>query len=130
MIHQWCVINTGKGGTPQIWKGYSKRVRVKVRDYLWAAVEALVVPCHAMPCCATSLQSCLTLCDPMDCSPPGSSVLGILHTRILEWVAMSSSRGSFPPRDRTHLSCSSCIVGRGSSVVPWISSKWYYPVQG
>ena len=39
-------------------------------------------------------QSCLTLCDPMDCSPPGSSILGILKAKILEWVAMPSSRGS------------------------------------
>ena len=39
-------------------------------------------------------QLCLTLCDPMDCSLPGSSVHGILQARILEWVAMPSSRGS------------------------------------
>ena len=39
-------------------------------------------------------QSCLTLCDPMDCSPPGSSVHGILWARILEWVAISFSRES------------------------------------
>ena len=44
--------------------------------------------------CAQSLQLCPTLCDPMDCSPPGSSVHGILQARILEWVAMPSSRGS------------------------------------
>ena len=43
-----------------------------------------------------SLQWCLTLCDPMDCSLPDSSVHGILQTRILEWVAMPSSRGSSP----------------------------------
>ena len=43
---------------------------------------------------AQSLRSCLTLCDPMNCSPPGSSVHGILQARILEWVAMLSSRGS------------------------------------
>ena len=48
---------------------------------------------------AQSLQSCLSLCDPMDYSPPGSSIYGILQARILEWVAMSSSRGSSPPRD-------------------------------
>ena len=47
--------------------------------------------------CVKSLQSCPTLCEPMDCSPPGSSVHGILQTRILERVAMSSSRGSFDP---------------------------------
>ena len=44
---------------------------------------------------AKSLQSCPTLCDPMDCSPPGSSAHGILQARILEWVAMPSSRGIF-----------------------------------
>ena len=49
-------------------------------------------------------QSCLTLCDPMDCSPPGSSVHGILQARILEWVAISFSRGSSWPRDWTQVS--------------------------
>ena len=48
---------------------------------------------------------CLTLCDPMDCSPLGSSVLGILQARILEWVAIPSSMGSFSqPRDQTQVS--------------------------
>ena len=50
-----------------------------------------------------SLQSCLTLCNPADCSPPGSSVHGILHVRILEWVTMPSARGSSWPRDQTHV---------------------------
>ena len=49
-------------------------------------------------------QSCPTLCDPMDCSLPGSSVPGILQARILEWVAISFSRGSSRPRDRTQVS--------------------------
>ena len=48
---------------------------------------------------AESLQSYLTLCDPMDCSPPGSFVHGILQARTLEGVAMPSSRGSSQPRD-------------------------------
>ena len=52
-----------------------------------------------------SLLSCLTLCDPMDCSPPGSSVHGILHARILEWVARPFSRGSSRPSDGTSISC-------------------------
>ena len=42
-------------------------------------------------------QLCLTLCDPVDCSPPGSSIHGILQARILEWVAISFSRGSSRP---------------------------------
>ena len=53
---------------------------------------------------AKSLQLCPTLCDPVDCSPPGSSVHGILQARRLEWVAMPSSRGSSRPRDQTHVS--------------------------
>ena len=54
-------------------------------------------------------QSFLTLCDPMDCSPPFSSIHGIFQSRILEWVAVSYSRGSSWPRDPAHLSCVSCI---------------------
>ena len=54
-------------------------------------------------------QSCLTLCDPMDYSLPGSSVHGIFQATILEWVAISFSRGSSQPRDRTQVSC---IAGR------------------
>ena len=55
-------------------------------------------------------QLCPTLCDPMDCRPPGSSVHGISQASILEWVAISFSRGSSRPRDRTRVSC---IAGRG-----------------
>ena len=58
---------------------------------------------------AKSIQSCLTLHNPMDWSPPGSSVYGILQARILEWVAMPSSRGSSWPRDWTWVSSVSCI---------------------
>ena len=54
-------------------------------------------------------QSCPTLCDPMDCSLPGSSVHGIFEARTLEWVAISFSRGSSRPRDWTWVSR---IVGR------------------
>ena len=49
-------------------------------------------------------QSCLTLCDPMDCSLPGSSVHGIFQARVLEWVAISFSKGSSQPRDGTRVS--------------------------
>ena len=55
----------------------------------------LTISCVIHPCvCAKSLQLCPTLCDPMDCSPTGSSVHGILQARILQWLAMPSSRGS------------------------------------
>ena len=56
-------------------------------------------------------QSCPTHCSPMGCSPPGSSVHGILQARILEWVAMPSYRGSSQPGDRTCVSCISGIAG-------------------
>ena len=59
--------------------------------------------------CLCWAYSCLTLCDAMGCSPPGSSVHGILQARILEWIAMPSSRRSSWPRDETLLSCASCI---------------------
>ena len=50
-------------------------------------------------------QSCPTLCDPTDCSPPSSSVHGISQARILEWIPVPSFRGSSQPRDRTGVSC-------------------------
>ena len=54
-------------------------------------------------------QLCPTLCDPVDCSPPDSSVHGILQTRLLEWVTIPFSRGSSQPRDQTQVFC---IAGR------------------
>ena len=50
-------------------------------------------------------QSCPTLCHPMDCSPPGSSVHGVLQAKILGWVAIPFSRGSSQPWDHTWVSC-------------------------
>ena len=55
-----------------------------------------------------STQSCPTLCDPWDCSPPGSSVPRIFQARILEWVAISFSRIPSQPRNWTQVSCVSC----------------------
>ena len=54
-------------------------------------------------------QSCPTLCHPVDCNPPGSSVHGILQARILEWVEITFSRKSPRLRDPTRISCVSCI---------------------
>ena len=63
--------------------------------------------------CVKLLQSCLTRCKPMDCSLPGSSVCGILQTRILEWVAMPSRESSWP-RDQTRV-----------SYVSWIDKRFF-----
>jgi len=65
------------------------------------------VVCHCNMCA----QSCPIPCDPMDCSPPGSSVHGILQARILEWVAISFSRVYFPPRDQTRFLASLALAG-------------------
>ena len=75
--------------------------------------------------CAKSVQSCPTLCDPMDYSQPGSSVHGILQERILEWVAISFSMGSTQPRDRTYVSYFSC-TGIGSRFST-TSTTWEAP---
>ena len=56
-------------------------------------------------------QSCLTLCNPIDCSPPGSSVHGILQARLLECVAISSSKGFSRFKEQIPVSCGSCIAG-------------------
>ena len=76
----------------------------------------LVVKRHSSICCVwvcpKSLQLCSSMCNPMDCRPPGSSVHGILQARTLQWVAMPSSRGSSWPRDRTRVSSVSCTGSR------------------
>ena len=83
---------------------------------------------------AKLLQSCLTLCDPMHCSPPGSSVHRILQARILEWVATPSSKGSSHPRAQTRSSC----IGREflyhychlrSPSLLMSTNKSYFPVK-
>ena len=91
----------------------------------WVQREALVIFCLQIPtrgkwgqnmvrktrsillpfCGCLVSKSCLTLCDPVDCSPPSSSVHGIFQARMLKWAAISSSRASSPPRDRTQVSC-------------------------
>ena len=60
-------------------------------------------------------QLCQTLCDPLDCSPPGSSVHWISKARILEWIGICFSRGSSQPRDWTHISC---LAGRFVTTEP------------
>ena len=70
---------------------------------IWS--EVWVVACVR----AKLLKSCPTLCNPMDCSLPGSSIHGILQARVLEWIAMPSSRGSSWPRDPADVSYVPCI---------------------
>ena len=69
----------------------------------------MCVRARVRACTHVQAESCLTLCDPMDYSPPGSSAHGISQARILEWVAFSHSRKSSQLRDWTCISCISCI---------------------
>ena len=67
---------------------------------------------HTYKKCRWSRQSCLTLCDPVDCSPPSFSTHGIFQARVLEWVAIPFSRGSSPPRDQTQIfwTAGRCVI--------------------
>ena len=76
-----------EGGCDKAWKTIQERL----------AVGVVVVVVLSL--------SRIQLLKPVDCSPPGSSVHGILQARIVDWVAISFSRGSTPPSDQTHISC-------------------------
>ena len=66
-----------------------------LKQYKKYKKQSVVSPQHVCVCMGLVAQLCLILCDPIDCSPPGSSLsMGIFQARILEWVAISSSRGS------------------------------------
>ena len=99
----WFVIETQEVSFSSLHWGKCKCRRLREKIYLlsWLTVwkNRSLGNRRAMCLCANSLQSCPTLCDPMDCSPPGSSVHDVIQSRILEWVAMSFSRGSSQQRD-------------------------------
>ena len=87
-----------------IWKLSFNLLRVEIWEcYLGPEQTTLALLWINHWACSVA-KLCLTLCEPMDCSPPGSSVHGIFQTRILEWVAITFSRGSSQPRDLTHIS--------------------------
>ena len=82
----------------------------------WIVCSFFCISCAWVQCVCVSCSVMSDLCYPMDYSPPGSSLHGILQARILEWVAISFSRGSSRPRDRTQVSC---IAGKCFTV--WAS---------
>ena len=103
--------------------GHPGRELGKVENHaysLWSPPRALnSVRLSSLHCCLCSVvQSCPTFCNRMDCSPPGSTIHWILQARILEWVVISSSRGSFQLRDRTSISWVSCTTGWFFSTEP------------
>ena len=88
-------------------------------------IQLLMLACVFLSyiCCVCMLvaQSCLTVYGPMDCSPPGSAVYGILQARVLKWVATPFSRGSSQPRDQTWVSS---IAGR--FIIIWATREAIY----
>ena len=80
-------------------------------------------PTHPRDLESEVTQSCLTLCDPMAYSLPGSSVHGIFQVIVLEWIAISFSRGSSQPSDRTRVSCTA-----GRFITDWATRHTYIHV--
>jgi hypothetical protein len=123
--------------TGQILNSTSQKVVLGLPNQAWKPEGK----CVLSPTVVYSLSHVQFFRDPLDCSPPGSSVRGIFQARILEWVAMSSSRGSPQPRDRSRVSC---ISGTGRLILYcWVSTDhrggykqkereqlsqaWFYP---
>ena len=92
-------------GTPEA----QSRLCICRNSFLMTFVMSGVPLTSSQQALVTTTNSYPTLCDPMDYSPPGSSIHGILQARILEWVAIPFSRGSSQPKDQTRVSC---IIGR------------------
>ena len=91
----------GEGGIELLWKVWRSKMWPLYSSCKGQKVFLLSLwLCFSVYMCVLVAKSCLTLCDPMDCGPPGSSVHGILQARILEWVAISFSRGSSQLRDQ------------------------------
>ena len=112
-------------------QGYCKRGLDRVQQTMVCVpLSNCCLNCICGPYAVLNCFSCVWLCNPMDCSPPGSPVHGILQARILEWVAISFLRGSFWPRDQTHVSYVYCAGRRvpyhwhhlGS---PWAENKFW-----
>ena len=94
---------------------YEREAYGNVSIFINGRIKLLNCSKGKMSMCAKSLQLCSTLCNPTDCSPPGSSVHGILQARTLEWVAMPSFRGSSPPSDQT------CVSHTGRQILYLLS---------
>ena len=108
-LSPWCWVSSGIK-FPHLTEIHPASQGGNSTNPIWGRRIGVCVCVCVCVCCAQPLQSCPT-CDPVDHSPPGFSVLGIFPPRILEWVAMPSSRGSSQPRDRNCLSCISSIAG-------------------
>ena len=107
---EWGIGRTSREGDEEMGPGwhFSQQSRCWHEGATWFLLYSLKLYPSLQRICVKFLPSCPTLCDRRDCSLPGSSVHGILQAKILQWVAMSSSRGSSWFWDRTHVCYVSC----------------------
>ena len=89
---------------PQWYNNSYPMEKEKSENKCWQESGEILTFIHCWCACAQSVQSCRTLCGPMDWSPQDAFVHGIFQARILEWVSISFSRGSYWPRDQSHIS--------------------------
>ena len=103
----------------------SYKIKKKIcLSWVWFDWFELILDSHKWKIKVLVTWSCLTLCDPTDCSPPGFSVLGILKARKLQWIAVSYSMGVSWSRDQTRVSC---IEGR--FFTSWASKGTQYIIK-
>ena len=117
LTNVWNSHTEGDGGLSsckQLWKWVQSVWLKAKRTTHSTGLQLIKFNSTEMLCCAQSLLSCLTLSDDMDRSPAGSPIHGILQARMLEWIAMPSSRGSSRPRDQT---CVSSVSRTGRQVL-------------
>ena len=99
----------------RVWEEQTRSLMRRTKDArMWNSenIHVTLCPCllaQSSELCVLVTQSCPPLCDPLDCSPPGSSVHEILQAGAVVWVAMPSSSGSSRPRDGSRVSLVSCI---------------------
>ena len=125
-VGSWSLVPPGKPLANGTWcqDGYHLVVNVRPHEYWVSHITLVYLEVHEylLPlgpwsmfsntyftnfvyCCCFVAKSCPTICNPMDCRPPGSSVHGFFPARILGWVAISFSRGSSQSRDQAKVSC-------------------------
>ena len=107
-----------EGAQQELGKRNYKRVWRIFCEWQVCSLSCLWWWSHWYCCCSLVAKSCLTLCDLMDCSQPCSSVHGIFPGRLLEWVAISSSKGSSQPRGLTSISKSPALQGDSFTTEP------------
>ena len=102
--------------TEQNWKHHTRWMKPDAKDHILC--DSIYMKKNRQIHVWVSSYSVMSLCDPMDCNPPGSSVHGIFQARILKWVAISSSRGSSLPRIESTSLVSSALAGRFFATEP------------